>query len=113
MHEMSLAESVLRIIEDEAHSHQLQRVHGVTLEIGKLAAVEPEAMRFAFAAVTRDTLAEDATLTLLEIAGEGRCAACGMAVQMDDALALCPKCGSGSVLVTGGDRMRIVELEAE
>ncbi len=113
MHEMSLAESVLRIIEDEARSHQLQRVRGVTLEIGKLAAVEPEAMRFAFTAVTQDTLAEGAKLTLLEIPGEGHCAACGAAVRMDDALALCPQCGSGSVLVTGGDRMRIVELEAE
>ena len=113
MHEMSLAESVLRIIEDEARAHGLHRVRGVTLEIGKLAAVEPEAMRFAFTAVTQDTLAEGAGLTLREIPGEGRCAACGAAVQMEDALALCPQCGSGAVLVTGGDRMRIVELEAE
>ncbi len=113
MHEMSLAESVLRIIEDEARTHGLRRVRSVTLEIGKLAAVEPDAMRFAFSAVTHDTLAEGAMLELREIPGEGRCGACGAAVRMDDPLALCPQCGSGSVLVTGGDRMRVVELEAE
>ncbi len=113
MHEMSLAESVLRIIEDEARAHRLHRVRSVTLEIGKLAAVEPEAMRFAFTAVTRDTLAEGATLELNEIPGAGCCARCGATVEMDEPLALCPQCGSGAVLVTGGDRMRVVELEAE
>ena len=113
MHEMSLAENVLRIIEDEARAHQLRRVRSVTLEIGKLAAVEPEAMRFAFTAVTLDTLAQGARLELLEVPGEGRCADCSAQVVMDEPLALCPQCGSGAVLVTGGDRMRVVELEAE
>lgn len=113
MHEMSLAESVLRIIEDEAQAQHFRRVRSVTLEIGKLAAVEPEAMRFAFAAVIRDTLAAGALLQLIETAGQGCCADCGATVQMDEPLALCPQCGSGRVHVTGGDRMRVLELEVE
>jgi hydrogenase nickel incorporation protein HypA/HybF len=113
MHEMSLAESVLRIIEDEARAQQLRRVHSVTLEIGRLAAVEPEAMRFAFDAVMRDTLAQGARLELVETPGYGCCADCGATVEMDEPLALCPQCGSGRVHVTGGDRMRVLELEAE
>ncbi|MGA8147047.1 MAG: hydrogenase maturation nickel metallochaperone HypA [Gallionellaceae bacterium] len=113
MHEMSLAESVLRIIEDEAQVRKFRRVRSVTLEIGKLAAVEPDAMRFAFAAVMRDTLAQDARLELVETAGQGCCADCGATVRMDEALALCAQCGSGRVHVTGGDRMRVLELEVE
>jgi hydrogenase nickel incorporation protein HypA/HybF len=113
MHEMSLAESILNIIEDEAQAQQFRRVLGVRLEIGKLAAVEPEAMRFAFAAVMRDTLAADARLELVETAGQGCCADCGAIVQMDEPLALCPQCGSGRVHVTGGDRMRVLDLEVE
>jgi hydrogenase nickel incorporation protein HypA/HybF len=113
MHEMSLAESVLRIIEDEAQAQHFRRVRSVTLEIGKLAAVEPDAMRFAFGAVMRDTVADGARLELVEIPGLGSCADCGAAVQMDDALALCAQCGSGRVHVTGGDRMRVLELEVE
>jgi hydrogenase nickel incorporation protein HypA/HybF len=113
MHEMSLAESVLRIIEDEAQAQQFRRVRSVTLEIGKLAAVEPEAMRFAFGAVMRDTVAEGARLDLVETPGHGCCADCGATVQMDEPLALCSQCGSGRVHVTGGDRMRVVELEVE
>jgi len=113
MHELSLAENVMRIIEDEAIAQQFRRVRSVTLEVGKLAAVEPEAMRFAFAAVTRDTLAHGARLELIEIPGQGCCADCAATVAMDEILALCPQCGSGRVRVTGGDRMRVLELEAE
>lgn len=113
MHELSLAESVMRIIEEEARAQNFQRVRSVTLEVGKLAAVEPAAMRFAFAAVTRDTLAEGARLELIEISGQGCCADCAATVEMDEILALCPQCGSGRVRVTGGDRMRVLELEAE
>jgi hydrogenase nickel incorporation protein HypA/HybF len=113
MHEMSLAESVLRIIEDEALAQRFRRVRSVTLEIGRLAAVEPEAMRFAFSAVMRDTVADGARLELLVIPGQGCCADCGAVMQMDDPLALCAQCGSGRVHVTGGDRMRVLELEVE
>ena len=113
MHELSLAENVMRIIEDEAITQQFRRVRSVTLEIGKLAAVEPEAMRFAFDAVTRDTLAAGARLELIETPGQGSCADCAATVAMDEVLVLCPQCGSGRVRVTGGDRMRVLELEAE
>ena len=113
MHEMSLAENVLQIIEDASRTQQFRRVRTVVLEIGALAAVEPEAMRFAFDAVMRGTLADGARLELIEITGQGRCADCAAMVEMDEPLALCPQCGSGRVRVTGGDRMRVLEMEAE
>ena len=40
MHEMSLAESMLQIIEDAARTQKFRRVRSVVLEIGALAAVE-------------------------------------------------------------------------
>jgi hydrogenase nickel incorporation protein HypA/HybF len=53
---------VLQIVEDAARAQSFQRVRLVQLEIGALAAVEAEAMRFCFDAVSRGTLAEGATL---------------------------------------------------
>ena len=60
MHEMSLCESILQIIEDEAQRHGFHRVTRVRLEIGRLSGVEIEAMRFGFDAVTRDSVADGA-----------------------------------------------------
>lgn len=113
MHELSLAESVLHIIEDAARTRQFGRVRTVVLEIGALAAVEPEAMRFAFDAVMRNTLADGARLELLETAGQGRCTACGLAMALQERYGLCPACGSPRIEVVAGMQMRVKDLEVE
>ena len=64
MHEMSLCESVLRIIESEAPVQGFSRVTRVCLEIGHLAGVEVEAMRFGFDVVTAGSLAAGARLDI-------------------------------------------------
>jgi hypothetical protein len=60
VHEMSIAESVLQIIEDKARADGYARVSAVWLEIGQLAGVETESLRFCFDVVTRDSVARDA-----------------------------------------------------
>ncbi|MGA7594464.1 MAG: hydrogenase maturation nickel metallochaperone HypA, partial [Gallionella sp.] len=63
---MSIAESVLQIIEDKAKSDGYARVKTVWLEIGQLAGVEAESLRFCFDAVTRDSVARGARLEIIE-----------------------------------------------
>ena len=113
MHEMSLAESVMEIIEDAARTQKFQRVRTVVLEIGKLAAVEPDAMRFCFDAVTRGSLAEGAQLEIIETPGAGRCMACGMTVALQEQYGLCPECGSPRIGIIAGNQMRVKDLEVE
>ena len=62
MHEMSLAEGILQIVEETARSHQAIRVRSVVLELGALSHVEEQALRFCFDAVTRGTVADGARL---------------------------------------------------
>ena len=113
MHEMSLAESVLGIIEDAAAEQGFTRVKTVVLEIGRLAAVEVEAMRFCFDAVMRDTLADGARLEIFEVPGAGWCSDCARTVPMMDRLDICPHCGGASLQPTAGLEMKVRELEVE
>ena len=46
MHEMSLAEGILQIVEDTARANAAARVRSVLLEIGALSHVEEQALRF-------------------------------------------------------------------
>lgn len=110
MHEMSLADSALQIIEDHAARQGFSRVATVWLEIGQLACVEVEALRFCFDAVTRGSLAEGAKLEIVVIPGQGRCLNCGWRGQLEARHALCPDCAF-PVEVTGGTQMRVKELE--
>jgi len=113
MHEMSLCESVLGILEDNARRQGFQRVKVVWLEIGALSGVEPDAMRFCFDAVVRNTLADQARLEIIEIPGEAWCMQCSKTVQVAQRFDACPECGSYQLQVTGGEEMKIKELEVE
>ncbi len=113
MHEMSLAESMLQIVENSARSQDFSRVKVVWVEIGQLSCVEPEALRFAFAAVTGGSIAHGARLEIVEIAGRGLCLECSSEVELAERHAACPACGSYRLRVTGGEDMRVSELEVE
>ena len=111
MHEMSLAEGVLQLIEDAARQDRFKRVTAVWLEIGQLSSVEPEAMAFCFAAVTRGTVADGARLEIITLPGQGWCAACTRTVPMTEVFGECPLCGGFPLRVTAGTEMRVKELE--
>jgi len=113
MHEMSLAESALQIIEDAAHQQGFKRVKTVWLEIGQLSCVEQEAMRFCFDAVINGSVADGAKLEIVETPGEGRCAQCGQESQIASLYEACPQCGGYTMQVIAGDAMRVMELEVE
>ena len=113
MHEMSLAMSILQIVEDAAREQRFERVRSVWLEIGDLAAVEAEAMRFCFDSVSRGTLAEGATLNVIRMLGEGLCFNCNQTVPLAALYDPCPVCGGHPVQATGGTEMRVKELEVE
>ena len=113
MHEMSLAESVRQIIEDAARKQNFIRVKTVWLEIGQLACVEKEAMRFCFDAAMRGSIAQQARLEIVETAGRGQCIQCSLDIPVAALYEPCPNCGSYQVRVTGGDEMRVKELEVE
>ncbi len=111
MHEMSLAEGVLQLIEDAARKQAFTKVATVWLEIGQLAGVEVEAMRFCFDAVSRGSLAEGAKLEIIATPGAGWCLQCSASVAMSELYGACPRCGDRQVRVTGGTEMRVKELE--
>ena len=111
MHEMSLAEGVLQLIEDAARLQAFAKVRTVWLEIGQLSGVEPEAMAFCFDAVTRGSIAQGARLEIIRLPGTGWCMACARTVPMTEDFGECPLCGGHQMQVTGGTEMRVKELE--
>lgn len=113
MHEMSLAEGVLQLVEDTARRESAQRVKLVVLEIGRLSSVEPEALKFCFEAVTHGSIAQGSALEIIDVPGEGWCLPCAETVTMSELYGACPKCGSHQVQPTGGTEMRVKEIEIE
>ena len=111
MHELSLMEGLLELIQDSARKEGFTRVRRVILSIGKLSGVEPEAMAFCFESVMAGTLAEGAELEINEVEGLGRCEPCGATVPMETRFDPCPHCGKVQLPVTAGTDMRVEALD--
>lgn len=113
MHEMSLAEGVLQIIEEQAREQAFARVSLIVLEVGQLANVEVAALRFALDAVLRDTLAEAAAVEIVDVPGQAWCLHCEDTVPVAARYEACPRCGGYQLQVTGGTDMRVRELAVD
>jgi hydrogenase nickel incorporation protein HypA/HybF len=113
MHEMSLIEGVLRVVEEQAVVHKFNHVKTIWLEIGELSAVDPDALSFCFEAIRPGTLAETAKMEIIRTPGLALCTDCGKQVNVAERYASCPECGSERLQINGGDEMRIKELEVE
>ena len=113
MHEMTVAESLVELIEDEGRCRGFSRVRQIRVRIGALGHVEPDALRFCFAAVSHGTIAEGAHLELETVAGEGWCAGCARTVAIAERHDICPECGSCQVRMTAGAELRLAELEVD
>jgi hydrogenase nickel incorporation protein HypA/HybF len=114
VHELSLTEGVVRILEEQAVSNDFVRVKTVWLEIGELSHVDPEAMRFCFDAVAKGSpVAAGARLEIVRAPGRAWCLDCADTVALSNRIDPCPRCGGFNLAVTGGEEMRVKELEVE
>lgn len=113
MHELAMMESILGVVDDAATKQGFQRVLKVSLEIGDLAAVDADSLHFAFTVIGPTTRAAGAVLEIVRLPGRAHCLGCGQSVVIHQRHDLCPLCGSERLLVTGGDEMRIKDLEVE
>lgn len=111
MHEMSLANGIVEILQREARAQGFERVTRLWVEVGELSHVEAEALAFCFSAVTAGTLAENAELTILPVSGLAWCMDCSESIDLSRRGDPCPKCGGYKLQVTGGEELRVKELE--
>lgn len=110
MHELGITRSVVSIVSERA---QGQKVLRVTLEVGRLSGMLPEAIRFCFDVCSRGTVLEGATLHIVETEGRGLCSACGAEPKMTAPLGRCPACGEPTLRMVAGTELNIKEMETE
>ena len=112
MHELSVCEHLLNLLDQEAARHGVNKITRVRLEISRLSCLEPNALRFAFDTMAVGTIAETAELQIDRPLIGATCKGCGAAVKLDSRLDACPSCDSTRLEIRGGEEMRLLEMEA-
>ena len=113
MHELSLAEEVIRIAEYEAGRNNAGLVSEITIEAGIFSGVEIDAFRSALEIASGDTVVSGASLKIILNKGQGYCKICKMEFEMDNRIDTCPVCDSFPSEIRRGYEFRVVSLVVE
>ena len=113
MHEFSLALEVISLARREANKNRANSIQEITIEIGDLSGVETDAFESALSLLVRDSVLDQARITLVRTPGEGKCNACDFKFKMNHRMATCPKCQCFPSEINGGDEFRVVSLVVE
>jgi hydrogenase nickel incorporation protein HypA/HybF len=109
MHELGITQNIVAIVNEHANGNKVSRV---LLEIGKLSAIMPDAIRFCFDICTQGTVLEGAELQILEIPGLAECRQCGAKIPVDKPFGIC-QCGSTQLNLITGEELKLKEIEIE
>jgi hydrogenase nickel incorporation protein HypA/HybF len=108
MHELSIAEAVVRIASEHAAGRPVAKVE---LKVGHLRQVVPSALAFAFELVAQGTVVEGAELVLEQVPAAGRCRACGAESVLAGFPLQCCACASVDLELLRGEELLVDALE--
>lgn len=120
MHELSMAQGIINAVLDTAEANNATEVTEVTVEVGRLAMINPEQLQFILGVLVENTIIEDAEIKFEEIPAEIKCFDCnfhGEAI-LDDSdhyapLVKCPECDSMSVETLNGKDIVVKNIVIE
>ena len=113
MHELALAEELVKAVVSEAQRHGVGEVIAVQLRIGELQQVLPEALEAGFRACGQGTVVEKAELRIEFEPAVVKCQDCSaeFRIQVTEPTFVCPKCESVNAKVISGENMLVESFE--
>jgi hydrogenase nickel incorporation protein HypA/HybF len=113
MHEMSVVQGLMTILEERAKAHGIARISLVRLKVGRLRGLDARQLCAAFEVLAEGSIAEGAPLEIEQIAVRARCNACGTEWRLPDYRFECPKCQSADAEILGGRELHIESFDGE
>jgi hydrogenase nickel incorporation protein HypA/HybF len=111
VHEVSIMQDALELAETQARARGASRIHRITLRIGALSGVVPDALEFAFDAVSSGTMADGAELRIERVSALAFCTACSREYEPDEYISQCPHCAAFGGEIRRGREMYLAGLE--
>ncbi|MDI6724170.1 MAG: hydrogenase maturation nickel metallochaperone HypA [Methanobacterium sp.] len=120
MHELSMADAIVKTAVDVAEKNDAQKITEVTIEIGGLALLNPEQLKFMIEVLSEDTLLEGAEINIEEIPIEIKCKSCNYegpagSDELDHYMPIvkCPECEEVSIEIVKGRECNVKNIKIE
>lgn len=113
MHEAAIAEEIRDIVLEKMKENNCKKIDKVKISAGELTSIVPEALEFAYEAVTKDTPMEGSEIETKIVKLAAKCGKCSREFRVKDFNYICPECGNVAVKIIRGREMVIQTIEME
>lgn len=113
MHELSVTQSMLNLVLEEAALRNVNKVTKVNLVIGELTGLDGESIKFYFDVLSENTIAHGAELNFTKVRAQFKCRECGNVFERDNFTFNCPICGAKGIMANKGKEFYIDSIEVE
>jgi hydrogenase nickel incorporation protein HypA/HybF len=111
MHELSIAQNIIDMIQQHIPEHEWNQVTAVRLKIGASAGIVPDSLEFSFHAITSGSALCHARLITERIPFRVQCRTCSAITENDEGFALCSACQGADIQILSGTELQMTEIE--
>ncbi|AXV36967.1 MAG: hydrogenase maturation nickel metallochaperone HypA [Methanobacteriaceae archaeon] len=120
MHELSMADAMVKTVIEVAEKNDAQEITEVSIELGEMTLLNPEQLKFMLEVLSEDTLLEGAEIIIDTIPIEIKCHGCGYSgkTPSDDLdhyapILNCPECESMELEIISGRECNVKSIKIE
>ena len=113
MHELSVANSIIEIVQRSVPGPSRGEVRTVNIRLGTQAGVVPDSLLFYFDILKEDAGFKNAHLVMENIPFIVHCVTCDKSLPSDSGLLICPECGGSDTQVVSGTELLVADIELE
>jgi len=111
MHELSVAQEILGIVNQCLPNPKPQSVKSVKVIVGKLSNILPDSLSFCYEALISDTPLKGSKLDILEFPVKIGCNTCNEESEIEPPVFACPKCGNNQIRIVSGTELLVEAIE--
>lgn len=113
MHELSITQSMLNLVLEQAEKAKAKRVGKIRLVIGEMTGVVSECVQFYFDFLSKGTPAEGAALAIKAVPTQAKCRECGKVFELEEFDWTCPNCRGNNIEILSGKELFVESIEVE
>ena len=113
MHELSIAQNIFDLVEENVSGKDRIKVININLRLGEISGVIPESLEFCFEVITKGTQLENALLKIEKIPLTAKCNSCSLEFCIKNLIFFCPGCDSSDIKILTGTEMQVSEIEID
>ena len=113
MHELSITQSMLNLVLEQAEKAGAKEVGKINLVIGEMTGVVSDCVQFYFDFLSKGTVAEGAALAFKMVPTTAQCRVCDKNFELKEFDWTCPYCHGNNMEIVAGKELFVESIEVE